>query len=180
LTPTFVSGEHVLHFEAIVHNTKQLRCGRVLDCFGEIVDRLAGMVNRFTTTLDCLDTGFLPDDTLDQLPLPSPIGATRVGGIDLNKPRIRTALSAVLALTAAPGGFTVADLAAKVHTITGNTTYTVRHAAYDLHAPRGALLYPQRSWEELEGRFLGPMAYLDAKARGNSSLPEKQWLWSGV
>jgi hypothetical protein len=31
-------------------------------------------------------------------------------------------------------------------------------------------LYPQCSWEELEGRFLGPMAYLDAKARGDSSL----------
>jgi hypothetical protein len=40
-----------------------------------------------------------------------------------------------------------------------------------LHAPRGALSYLQRSWEELEGRFLGgPMAYLDAKARENSSL----------
>jgi hypothetical protein len=34
----------------------------------------------------------------------------------------------------------------------------------DMRAPRGASLYPQRSWEELEGRFLGPMAYLDAKA----------------
>ena len=49
-----------------------------------------------------------------------------------------------------------------------------------LPAPRGALSYPQRSWEELEGRFLGPMAYLDAKARGNSSLPEKQRSCSGV
>ncbi|MGH3847087.1 MAG: hypothetical protein ACRDS0_37550, partial [Pseudonocardiaceae bacterium] len=42
----------------------------------------------------------------------------RVGGIDLNKPRIRAALTAVLALAAAPGGFTVADLAARVHTMT--------------------------------------------------------------
>jgi hypothetical protein len=49
-----------------------------------------------------------------------------------------------------------------------------------LPAPRGASLYPQRSWEELEGRFLGPMAYLDAKARGDSSLPEKQRSCSGV
>jgi hypothetical protein len=39
-----------------------------------------------------------------------------------------------------------------------------------LPAPQGASSYPQRSREELEGRFLGPMAYLDAKARGNSSL----------
>jgi hypothetical protein len=133
----YTKGEHVLRFEAIVHNTKQLRCGRVLDRFGEIVGRLAGMVERFTTTLDCLDVGFLPDNTIDELPLPSQIGATRVGGIDLNKPRIRAALSAVLALTAAPGGFTVADLAAKVHAITGNTGYTARHAAYDLRKMRG-------------------------------------------
>jgi hypothetical protein len=122
----YTKGEHVLRFEAVVHNTKQLRCGRVLDRFGEIMGRLAGMVDRFTTTLDCLDIGFLPDNMLDELPLPSQIGATRVGGTDLNKPRIRAALTA---LTAAPGGFTVADLTARVHTITGNTDYTARHAA---------------------------------------------------
>jgi hypothetical protein len=133
----YTKGEHVLRFEAITHNTKQLRCGRVLDRFPEIISKLAGMVDRFTTTLDCVDTGFLPDNTLDELPLPSRIGATRVGGIDLNKPRIRTTLTAVLALSAAPGGFTVADLAAKVHTITGNTGYTVRNAAYDLRKLRG-------------------------------------------
>jgi len=32
-----------------------------------------------------------------------------------------------------------------------------------LTAPRGALLYPRFSREELEGRFLGLMAYLDRK-----------------
>jgi hypothetical protein len=32
-----------------------------------------------------------------------------------------------------------------------------------LTAPRGALSYPRYSREELEGRFLGPMAYLDPK-----------------
>jgi hypothetical protein len=32
-----------------------------------------------------------------------------------------------------------------------------------LPAPRGASLYPHRSWEELEARFLGLMAYLDPK-----------------
>jgi hypothetical protein len=57
---------------------------------------------------------------------------------------------------------------------------TAKQAVYGINAPRGASLYTQRSWEELEGRFLGPMAYLDAKARGNSSLPEKQRSCSGV
>jgi N-terminal domain of reverse transcriptase len=32
-----------------------------------------------------------------------------------------------------------------------------------LTAPRGALSYPRYSREKLEGRFLGPMAYLDPK-----------------
>jgi hypothetical protein len=133
----YTKGEHVLRFEAVVHNTKQLRCGRVLDRFGEIVGRLAGMVDRFCTTLDCVDIGFLPEDTLDELPLPSQVGATRVGGIDLNKPRIRSALAAVLALAAAPAGFTVKDLALKVHAMTGHTDYTIRQAAYDLRKLRG-------------------------------------------
>jgi hypothetical protein len=170
----------VLRFEAVAHNTKQLGCGRTLDKFATIVTRLAGMLERFCTTLDCVDVGFIPDGTLDELPQPSQLGAIRVGGVDLNKPRTRAALAAVLALSPPPGGFTVADLAAKVHTMTGHTDYTIRQAAYDLHAPRGASLYPQRSWEELEGRFLGPMAYLDAKARGNNSMPVKQRSCSGV
>ncbi len=104
-----------------MHNTRALRCGRVLDNFPTIIGKLAGMVDRFTTTLDCVDHTFIADDLLDRLPTPTQIGATRVGGVDLNKPRIRAALSAVLALSAASGGFTVAAFTAKVHTMTGHT-----------------------------------------------------------
>jgi hypothetical protein len=143
----YTKGEHVLRFEAITHNTKQLRCGRILEKFPEITNRLAGMVERFCTALDCVDVGFLPDGTLDELPLPTWIGATRIGGVDVNKPRIRSALAAVLALSAAPGGFTVTDLTAKVHAITGQTDYTTRQAAYDLRKLRGKdlLAKPGRS-----------------------------------
>ncbi|MGH3511901.1 MAG: hypothetical protein ACRDRB_06440 [Pseudonocardiaceae bacterium] len=144
----YTKGEHVLRFEAITHNTRQLRCGRILEKFPEIISKLAGMVDRFTTTLDCVDTSFLPEDTLNQLPLSSRIGATRIGGIDLNKPRIRATLAAVLALAPAPGGFTVTDLATKVHTMTGQTTtYTTRQAAYDLRKLRGKdlIIKPGRS-----------------------------------
>ncbi len=133
----YTKGEHVLRFEATVHNTKELRCRRSLDHFGEIITRLAGMAERFATTLDCADIGFLPDGVLDQLPLPSELGATRTGGIDLNKPRIRAALSAALALTAAPSGFTVAEFTAKVRAMTRQTSYTTRQAAYDLRKLRG-------------------------------------------
>jgi hypothetical protein len=133
----YTKGEHVLRFEATVHNTKELRCRRGLDNFDQIITRLAGMAGRFATTLDCADTSFLPDGILDQLPLPSQLGATRTGGIDLNKPRIRAALAAALALAAAPRGFTVAEFTAKVAEMHGQPSYTTRQAAYDLRKLRG-------------------------------------------
>jgi hypothetical protein len=133
----YTKGEHVLRLEATVHNTKELRCGRSLEHFPEIITRLADMAERFATTLDCADIAFINDQILDDLPLPSQLGGTRTGGVDLNKPRIRAALAAALALTAAPCGFTVADFTAKVHAITRHTGYTTRQAAYDLRKLRG-------------------------------------------
>jgi hypothetical protein len=135
-------GEHVLRFEAIAHNTAELRCGRMIEKFPEIVTQLAGIADRFATALDCVDTGFIGDVILDQLPAAATLGATRIGGVDLNKKRMRDALSAVLALAPAPHGFTVADFATKVHAITGtsDTGYSIRQAAYDLRKLRGKQL----------------------------------------
>jgi hypothetical protein len=134
----YTKGERVLRFEAIVHNTRELNCGRVLERFGEIVGRLASMADRFCTMLDCVDIGFLADGILEELPRPSQIGATRVGGIDLNRRRTRNALSAVLALAAAPAGLSVAGFLDKVHQLTGQSEadYTRRQAAYDLRKLR--------------------------------------------
>jgi len=100
------------------------------------------MAERCCTTLDCVDAGFITDQTLDELPRPSRLGRTRVGGVDLNKPRMRAALAAVLALAAAPRGFTVAELTAKVQAMTGQTqtVSTIRQAAYDLRKLRGKAL----------------------------------------
>jgi hypothetical protein len=60
-----------------------------------------------------------------------------VGGLDLDKTRTRTVLAAISALAAAPNGFSVADLATKVHALTGSADYTIRQAAYDLRKLRG-------------------------------------------
>ena len=143
----YTKGEHVLRLEATVHNTRELRCGRSLEKFPVIIARLAGMAERFATTLDCADISFIADGILDELPLPSRLGATRTGGIDLNKPRIRAALSAALALTAAPRGFTVAEFTTRVQAMTGQAGYTTRQAAYDLRKLRGKnlVIKPGRS-----------------------------------
>jgi len=136
----YTKGEHVLRFEATVHSAKELRCRRSLDNFDEIITRLAGIAGRFATALDCADTGFLPDGILDELPLPALAGPRRTAGIDLNKPRIRAALAAALALAPAPAGFTAAEHAARVRQITGNDGYTTRQAAYDLRKLRSKQL----------------------------------------
>jgi hypothetical protein len=89
-----------------------------------------------------VDTGFIGDGILDELPTGVRLGATRVGGVDLNKPRMRDALRAARALAPAPNGFTVAEFAAKVHALTGvdHCGYTVRQAGYDLRKLRGKQL----------------------------------------
>ncbi len=135
----YTKGEHVLRLEVTVHKSTELGCGRVLEKFPRIVARLAGMADRFASILDCVDIGFLASDQLlDQLPLPSQLGRTRNGGVDLNKPRMRAVLAAVSALAVAPSGFTVAQFAAKVHQMSRPTCagYTVRQAAYDLRKLR--------------------------------------------
>jgi hypothetical protein len=138
----YTKGERVLRFEAMVHNTKALGCGRVVAKFPQIVARLRGMVEGFLTTLHAVDHAFVSDDTLDQLPLPAVVGQTRVGGVDLNKARMHTLLAAVLTLAPAPHGFRVADVAARVQAMTGQTAaaYGTRHAAYDLKKLRAKRL----------------------------------------
>ncbi len=136
----YTKGEHVLRFEVTVHNAKELRCRRSLDNFDQIITMLGAMADRFAATLDCADAGFLPDGLLDELPQPAQSGAGRIAGIDLSKPRIRAALSAALALGPAPGGFTVAEHAARVRQITGQDGYTARQAGYDLRKLRGKQL----------------------------------------
>jgi hypothetical protein len=133
----YTKGEHVLRFEAVCHNTKALRTGRVLDRFPDIVAALTAMLERFCTTLDCVDTAFIPDGILDRLPQPTLLGRTRVGGINLDSPRTRHVLTALVALAAAPAGFSVADLADKVHALTGHSSYSTRQASYDIRKLRG-------------------------------------------
>ena len=60
----------------------------------------------------------------------------------MNRPRMRTALAAVLALAGSPTGFTVPELATKARAMARLTLteYTGRQAAYDLKKLRGKSL----------------------------------------
>lgn len=135
----YTKGERVLRFEAIAHNAKELRCRRLIPYLPTAVARLKAILERALETFHWLERAFIGDDTLERLPLPAQVGATRVGGIDIAKPRIRVVLSAVLALATAPRGFTAGELATKVREAGGRvlSAYSTRSASYDLKKLRG-------------------------------------------
>ena len=89
--------------------------------------------------LSCIDQCFIADRMLEQLPTPSQVGKTKVGGIDLNKPRMRWVVEAVIALSSSPGGFTASGLAGQVQALSKQSAsdYGARRAAYDLKKLRG-------------------------------------------
>jgi hypothetical protein len=62
--------------------------------------------------------------------------------VDIQKPRLRAVMEAVLALAPQPEGFTAQDLAEKTRPLLGpgESSYTPRRAAYDLAKLRGKTL----------------------------------------
>jgi hypothetical protein len=138
----YTKGERVLRIEVIVHNSKELSCGRSLPNFSAVVVIRRGMLERFLNALYCIDRCFITDDLLDRLPETGQVGKTKVGGIDCNQPRIRVVMHAALALSTAPKGFTASDLARKVKQLNPSAEphYGPRQAAYDLKKFRGKQL----------------------------------------
>lgn len=130
----YSKGANVLRSEVIIHNTKALRMKRSLSNFPHIILQLKPILYRFLNNLHYIDHCFIADDTFDTLADAAYLGDTRMAGIDLNKPRMRAVLEALVSLSLAPNGFTVSSLATKVRDILGlaQEAYQPRHASYDL------------------------------------------------
>lgn len=133
----YTKGERVLRIEAITHSAKALGLRRSLHHFHEIISCLKGILNRFLEAVSCIDVSCIADRRLDELPTPSQVGRTRVGGVDMNNPRHRAVMEAVISLAAQPKGFTSSDVAKAVQARRRSTEYTPRKAAYDLKKFRG-------------------------------------------
>ena len=104
-----------------------------------LVAALKGILKRFMEALSCIDQCFIADDLLERLPAATQVGKTKVGGIDLNKPRMRLVVQAVIALSASPDGFTASELADRVRALGKHSQshYGPCRAAYDLKKLRG-------------------------------------------
>jgi len=136
---TFSVTDLANRIEAIAHNIRELHCRRLLENFPTIVGRLKGMLERFMQALSCIDQCFIGDEMLECLPFAARVGKTTVGGIDLNKPRLRHVTEAVIVLSASADGFTASALAEQVRTVSHQSTaaYGPWQAAYDLKKLRG-------------------------------------------
>lgn len=134
----YTKGENTLRIEVIAHNVKRLPLRRSLKYFDEILDYLQPALTRFLNTVQGIDAAYIDDGLLDSLPEPASLGASKLAGIHLDQPRIRAALSSVLALAPAPTGFTASQLADQVKERFAHLfpDYSPRQAAYDLKKMR--------------------------------------------
>ena len=132
-------GERVLRAEIVVHNTKALRCGKVLAKWPELLARMQTMLVRFLSMVQAAHVAFIDAPRFEAWSEPSQRGQRRLAGLDLNKARNRQVVHAAMALATKPDGFTSAELAQAVRAHAGWSVerYHRRHAAYDLAKLRG-------------------------------------------
>jgi DNA-binding transcriptional ArsR family regulator len=135
----YLKGEAVLRAEVMLHNARAWSGPRRLDQFPELIRQFHHILEHFLNQLYALDQAFVADDTLDTLSQRGQVGSIPTAGLDLNQPRLRAVLQAVLALAVTPGGFSVSQLAQKVRELLGwnESQYQPRHASYDLKKLRG-------------------------------------------
>ena len=130
-------GARLLRVEAVEHNVKKTKTRGRRDRWDQIVGGLCERTERFVNAVEMLDTGMLGSGLFEQLCKPSVRGENRLAGIDINKPRMRRTVEALITLTPKSDGFTRADLVEMVKTLPGGTYYKKREASYDLSKLRG-------------------------------------------
>lgn len=141
-------GDRVLRTEVVAHNTKRLRCGTSIHKWGIMLERMTQMLVDFLNILQAAHIAFLDQGALDALPQPVTTGARRFAGVDMNKPRIRLATEALMAMATKPKGFTAADMLDYMRQRQPpRHGYCRRHLVYDLakFVAKGLLVHRPRS-----------------------------------
>ena len=132
-------GERVLRIEVKVLNTKALRVGKLLEKVPQMLTRMQEMLVRFLGVVQAAHVSFIDAGQFESWAQPSQRGNRRLAGLDLNKARNRAVVRGLVALSSAPEGFTVPELAEQVRQRLNCSPqeYSTRRAAYDLAKARG-------------------------------------------
>jgi len=67
-----------------------------------IITQLKGILNQFLKVLPWIAVSVVTSNRLDELPTSSRVGQKRVGGVDVNKPRMCAVIETVMGLAASP------------------------------------------------------------------------------
>ena len=131
-------GERVLRIEVVCHNISEFKCKRAVDNFPMIFKKLRERLEAFITVLHFAHVSFIDEGEFEQFSQPSKKEKQRIAGIDINKPRCRNVMKAVIELAIKPSGFTSKELASKYVKICqlSEGSYRPRQAAYDLRKLR--------------------------------------------
>ena len=73
-------GERVLRIEVVVHNAKELRCGKVLEKLPVLLERMNGILVRFLDTVQAAHIAFLDEGAFDAWNEPTARGNRRLAG----------------------------------------------------------------------------------------------------
>ena len=94
---------------------------------------------RFLSVVQAAHVSFIDAGQFESWAEPSQRGSRRLAGLDLNKARNRAVVQGLVALSSAPEGFTVPELAEQVRQRLNCSAdeYSTRRAAYDLAKARG-------------------------------------------
>ncbi|MGH7957513.1 MAG: hypothetical protein ACREH8_10945 [Opitutaceae bacterium] len=124
----------LLRIEMIARRMDDLRCGRRLTRVPEMLGHMRETGRNFLNVVQAVHHATVGARQLDELAAPTRRGEKRIAGVDLQKPRMQAVAAGVMALAAAPHGFTAEHLAAqtKRHRPRLRRKYGVRQAAYDL------------------------------------------------
>jgi hypothetical protein len=148
--------------ETVVNDTADLGVARRIEHLPEIFvkarDVNRRMVDAFRVGQGCV----LASPAFERVARPTIEDGRRAPALRFGDPRVMALAGALCACLHVVAGFTNRSLRAQVSILLG-VPYSMGQMSYDLPAPRGALSYPRFSREELGGRFLGQMAYLDPK-----------------
>lgn len=110
-------GERVLRIEVVCHDISELKCTRAVDNGPMIIQKLRERLQAFISVLYFSHASFIDKGEFDQFSQPSKKGKQRIAGIDINKPRCRNVMKAVLELAIKPSGFTSMEVASKYEKI---------------------------------------------------------------
>jgi len=132
-------GERVLRVEVKVLNSKALKVGKLLEKLPQMLARMQQMLVRFLGVVQAAHVSFIDAGQFESWAQPSQRGNRRLAGLDLNKPRNRAVVQGLVALSSAPDGFTVPELAEQVRRRLhcSPEEYSTRRASYDLAKARG-------------------------------------------